>query len=444
MTAPDFGSVDVLVGDCRETVKTLAPGSIHCVVTSPPYWGLRDYGTGRWEGGDPACAHRRANLRPDHSRGELTGRGEQPRAASSASPMGARCALCGAARVDDAQIGLEPSIGDYIATLVALFDDVRTALRDDGTVWLNLGDTFTSDGGVRLNAGLNDGPKRQALADRLPSRLQPEGLKQKDKALLPHRVAIALQDAGWYVRQDNVWSKPNPLPEAVKDRPSTSHEYVFQLSKCETYYYDRDAVKEPTTGGAHPRGQGRNPKAADPSHAVGRVRANSSFQDAIGDLVDTRNLRSVWTIPTQPYSGAHFATFPEELARRCVLAGCPVGGRVLDPFGGSGTVAAVALPLGRSATLLELHPAFADMARARVEAAVEAERRRRAQLSLLPAEPPPPPRPAEPEQASFFVSATVHLGRGPGRARGFRLRIEEDPAALEDGDPGALAGEPEA
>ncbi len=363
-----FGVAEVLEGDARELVRTLAPGSIQTCVTSPPYWGLRDYGTGRWEGGDPTCPHKRSNARPDHSRGVLEGRGSQASASSSASPMGAACRLCGALRLDS-QMGLEPSIGAYVAALVDLFRGVREALRDDGTLWLNLGDTFTSDGGVREAAGVNDGAKRAGRTDALPERIAEATMKQKDKTLLPHRVAIALQDDGWYVRQDCVWSKPNPLPEAVKDRPATSHEYVFMLAKSETYYYDHEAVKEPTTGGAHPRGNGKNPKTATTTDA-GRVRANSSFQGAIsGDVVDTRNLRSVWTIPTQPFPGAHFATFPEALARTCILASSRVGDTVLDTFCGSGTSGAVASFHGRHFKGLELSPAFAAMARARIAAA---------------------------------------------------------------------------
>lgn len=391
MTVDDFGSFSLVVGDAREQLRLLPAASFNAVITSPPYFGLRDYGTGRWEGGDdPSCEHKRGNARPDHSHGTFLGtRGKQGQAAASAKPERQVCRTCGARRVDDKQIGLEPTIADFVAALVDVFAEVHRVLADDGTVWLNLGDSYVSDGGERRAAGANDGPKREEATSSgviPPDRRTGQVLKQKDKMLIPHRVAIALQDWGWYVRQDAVWHKPNPLPEAVKDRPMTAHEYVFLLSKSERYYFDAEAVREPTTGGAHPRGRGLNPKAADPDRRLGRVRANASFQAAIsGDLVDTRQLRSVWTIPTQPFSGAHFATFPEELARLCILAGSAVGGRVLDPFSGSGTVAAVGVPLGRHCTGIELSEAFADLSRRRVAEAVEEARRARAQLTLLPA-----------------------------------------------------------
>jgi DNA modification methylase len=200
---------------------------------------------------------------------------------------------------------------------------------------------------------------------------KPTGLKRKDMIGMPWRLAFALQQDGWYLRSDTIWSKPNPMPESVKDRPTKAHEYIFLLSKRRRYYYDAEAIKDPVTGNSHARGNGVNPKAKrDAERAFNRrrktmpkTRQNSSFSSAVNRLVETRNARTVWTIPTQSRDDDHYATFPDELARRCILAGCPPGGTVLDPFVGRGTTVIVALRNQRNGIGIELSQKYCDMAR---------------------------------------------------------------------------------
>ena len=292
----------------------------------------------------------------------------------------------------------------YIAAMVAVFDDVRRVLRSTGTLWLNMGDCYASsingtshardglaawsaeharsgghrDSSVRVsakstlrgNGHVGGGPKLhddRAFRDN-PFLTVGHGLKAKDKVLIPHRLAIALCDAGWYVRQDIVWAKRNPMPESVRDRPTTAHEYVFLLSKSKHYYYDSDAIKEPVTGGAHSRGTRHVTPKSGKHDGAGKIRPrnNASASVAMWDAVTNRNKRSVWSIATQPYPDAHFATFPEKLAEPCILAGCPKRGIVLDPFAGSGTTLAVAKRLGRRAVGIELNPEYVALSAARI------------------------------------------------------------------------------
>jgi DNA modification methylase len=293
----------------------LRDGSVDCCVTSPPYWGLRDYGT------------------PGH-------------------------------------LGLEPTPEKYVAAMVEVFREVRRVLRPSGTLWLNLGDSYHSGnrGGYRNDTHRWDsspiqrrttGTHMEAVS---PNRLPQEGLKDKDLVGIPWRVAFALQADGWWLRSDIIWSKPNPMPESVTDRPTKAHEYVFLLAKSERYYFGQEAVREPHT---HPdawrnTGDRSTVKELDRPYAL----AISRPKDHIGHK-HGRNVRTVWTIATQPYAGAHFATFPEDLARRCILAGCPEGGVVLDPFSGSGTTVRVARSLGRYGIGLELNPQYIRLAQER-------------------------------------------------------------------------------
>lgn len=304
--------VEIIEGDCVEVMRRLEPDSLHCCITSPPYYGLRDYGV-----------------------------------------VG--------------QIGQETTPSEYVAALVRAFREVRRVLRPDGTLWLNLGDSFASSWPCQRQSVIGAGSLRNGKREARPPRLG-DGLKDKDLIMIPHRVAIALQEDGWWVRSDIVWAKPNPMPESVTDRPTKSHEYLFLLAKSERYYYDHEAIKEPMQaqkgnaksfrgGGAYTRSQ-----SADNSAVVARE-THGNAQNPTG----RRNKRTVWTISTKGYAGAHFATFPSDLVRPCLLAGCPEGGTVLDPFAGSGTVGAVALALGRSATLIELNPAYCNLARRRLE-----------------------------------------------------------------------------
>jgi len=304
-------SIQIIEGDCRDMLATLPAQSVHCCVTSPPYFGLRDYGV-------------------------------------------------------DGQIGLEPTPDEFVAELVAVFREVRRVLRDDGTVWLNLGDSYNhaSSGGH----GATGGTASSTLASLAPIGAAPTrkstnpALGAKQLLGIPWRVAFALQADGWYLRQDIIWHKPNPMPESVTDRCTKAHEYVFLLSKSARYFYDADAIAEPVA----PSTVERLSQDVESQRGSDRVpgKTNGTMK-AVGS--DTRNARSVWTIPTQPFKEAHFATFPPDLAERCIKAGCPVGGTVLDPFGGAGTTGLVADRLQRNAVLIELNPAYADIARRRIE-----------------------------------------------------------------------------
>lgn len=315
-------TVRLLQGDCRDLLRDLPGGSVHCCVTSPPYYGLRDYGV-------------------------------------------------------DGQIGLEAGPGEFVEELVAVFREVRRVLRDDGTLWLNLGDTYVGgrNGGIgssAITSQRNHKAARAAWEKRASegTHRRPEGLKPKDLIGIPWRVAFALQADGWWLRSDIVWHKPNPMPESVEDRPTRSHEYIFLLSKSERYWYDADAIREPLSPKSHTTyGSVRGSKGGD---ALGKVKSdNWSAKVRKPRLKEDgtpagANARDVWTVASQPFAGAHFATFPPRLIEPCVLAGCPAGGTVLDPFGGAGTTGLVADRLGRNAVLIELSPAYAQMARERI------------------------------------------------------------------------------
>jgi DNA modification methylase len=345
-------------GDCREVLRTLPDQSVHCCVTSPPYWGLRDYGV-------------------------------------------------------DGQIGLEMTPEAFVAEMVAVFREVRRVLRDDGTLWLNLGDSYMGGGRgggaenckQRTNVGSLDAAPNQRVA----------GYKQKDLVGVPWQVAFALRADGWYLRQDIIWSKPNPMPESIGDRCTKAHEYVFLLSKSARYFYDANAIKEPASydpantkfpdgwdtgpgghGSFHRNGREKGrasanieaarPPGTAPQTGLGRASGNKShkyvteFEESGSEehrtkaglmkVAETayasRNKRSVWTVATAPFSEAHFATFPPALIEPCILAGCPQGGTVLDPFGGAGTTGLVSDRMGRNAILIELNPEYAAIAERRL------------------------------------------------------------------------------
>jgi DNA modification methylase len=300
-------TIRVLQGDCRDVLKTLPTESVHCVVTSPPYWGLRDYGS-------------------------------------------------------EGQIGLEGSPEAFVNELVTVFGQVRRVLRADGTVWLNLGDSYASTGSGKQGNG------QMASRSVAGARIAPptSGLLPKNLVGIPWRVAFALQMEGWYLRQDIIWHKPNPMPESVTDRCTKSHEYIFLLAKSERYYYDAAAIAEPAIY-AGETGCVSGPKNAARAAAAGRAPSGNERADAGRIPVgDTRNRRSVWTVTTKAYNEAHFATFPPDLIEPCILAGCPEGGTVLDPFGGAGTTGLVADRHKRDAILIELNPEYAEMARKRI------------------------------------------------------------------------------
>jgi DNA modification methylase len=339
----------IIAGDCIEGMRTLADGSVHCCVTSPPYWGLRDYG-------------------------------------------------------HDGQIGLESTPEEYVARMVAVFREVRRVLRDDGTLWLNLGDSYCSQGGERKygssdgETGRGDAPGKRLsnvsgfgdgtwdwiesnqtddwATDEWLAELRAKRaafLKPKDLVGIPWRVAFALQADGWWLRQDIIWHKPNPMPESVRDRCTKAHEYVFLLTKSERYFYNAEAVSEKAkdpTGFKYEGGWAEMRKHVEPELQVqsGDCRTETgSVPHFASGHGDRRNRRSVWTITTKPYSGAHFAVMPADLVEPCIKAGCPEGGTVLDPFAGSGTTLAVAAELGRNGIGCELNPEYIRLAEQRIK-----------------------------------------------------------------------------
>jgi DNA modification methylase len=322
----------ILVGDVRERLKSLPDQSVQMVCTSPPYWGLRDYGTATWIGGDAAC---------DHSPERRGGRFATPVSSKQASNTGsgtasARECPCGATRQDH-QIGIERSPIEYVAAICDVFSEVWRVLRDDGVVWLNLGDSYAGGKTGRTDQGRDIGGRGGNYAGGdFPlgeQRPVPPGMKPKDLVGIPWRVAFALQAEGWYLRSDIIWSKPNPMPESVTDRPTKAHEYIFLLTKAERYYYDAEAIAE---AALQPLGEpvtaGIQVKQALLGRSIGTLGTN------YGAI--TRNKRSVWHIATQSYAEAHFATYPEKLIEPCILAGssekgqCPQCGapweRVVD------------------------------------------------------------------------------------------------------------------
>lgn len=343
-------STRLIIGDCRAVLPTLAAGSVQCVVTSPPYYGLRDYGVppSIW-GGNPDCEHEwgdqiaanatnhTGKARWNHTRNgrdELQPVEKRVARLRTTVKQGQFCQKCNAWA---GTIGLEPTPQLFVEHVVEVFRELWRVLRNDGTVWLNLGDSFSGSTMTGGNNGINSsgGPDgyKQSRQFRKPSA---GDTKPKDLMGMPWRVALALQDDGWYLRRDIIWNKPNPMPESVTDRPTTAHEYVFLLTKRPKYFYDAEAVREPQSEGTHER-FGKNPapaskaKVAEPGNGI---KNNSSFNAAMVSMVlpNGRNLRSVWTIPTAPFAEAHFATFPPKLAETCILAGtsergaCPACG----------------------------------------------------------------------------------------------------------------------
>lgn len=323
----------LLLGDCLQSMGSLPDQSVNCCVTSPPYFGLRDYGV-------------------------------------------------------DGQIGLEQTPEEYVAKMVEVFREVRRVLRDDGTLWLNIGDSYAGYHGNK-NAAYDSAPsnKNGYFENQRKTLVNHEGIKNKDLIGIPWMLAFALRADGWYLRQEIIWHKPNPMPESVKDRCTKAHEQIFLLTKSQRYYYDHDAIREPHTGEAA--------KAVAIGYKeVGQRGVNSSVRRGLTDGQATqfskkghsgyfgadgkcllnplgKNKRSVWSVATRPYKGAHFATFPPALIEPCILAGCPVGGVVLDPFGGSGTTAGVAVAHGRKAIICELNPEYGQLMPDRVTSIVK-------------------------------------------------------------------------
>jgi DNA modification methylase len=349
----------VIVADVTEGLASLPDASVQCVITSPPYWGLRDYGTATWDGGDAGCDHQTANGRALRAPNGLTG---GTATVDAATIYKAKCGKCGATRIDS-QLGLEPTPEAYVERMVEVFRHVRRVLRDDGTVWLNLGDSYASTApGTRNGSGTGLNAKPEQIAQRADWRESGLPLKPKDLVGIPWRVAFALQADGWYLRSDIIWAKPNPMPESVTDRPTKAHEYLFLLTKSARYYFDADAVREPNE---HPFRTGTNPRHDAIRSLNGRDRGRMD-DSPIDSNPAGRNIRTVWNIATEPFPGAHFATFPKKLVEPCVKAGSAPGDTILDPFCGSGTTGLVALRHQRDFIGIELNPTYAEMARNRI------------------------------------------------------------------------------
>jgi len=393
----------ILLGDALARLRELPADSVQCIVTSPPYWGLRDYGVEAqvW-GGDPSCAHAwgaeiRLHKGGPPGGGQLEGRDQSARETVKDIRAGAFC-RCGAWRGD---LGLEPTPELYVEHVVSVFREARRVLRPDGVLWLNLGDCYATGAGKvgECPGGGSQGERwagrgsrqpdengrgepqgrTRALRDgshagkhtgiaalgpmTQPNRLPIPGLKPKDLVGVPWMVAFALRADGWWLRADVVWAKPNPMPESVTDRPTKAHEYVFLFSKSERYAYDADAIAEPSV--EERAGNAERKYRADFGGAPDDVvRSHQGF--SVPWEGSSRNRRSVWTISTQPFSGAHFAVMPEDLAELCVLAGSRPGDVVLDPFSGAGTVGVVALKHGRLFTGIELRPEYAALGADRI------------------------------------------------------------------------------
>jgi DNA modification methylase len=310
-------SVNIIRGNVLQVLPTLPDDHFDCVVTSPPYWGLRDYGV-------------------------------------------------------EGQIGLEPTMQGYLDTMVCVCRELRRVLKPEGTFWLNIGDSYASTPVGRFNGGgFKDTSAKNGTRDLsgvatsgIANKLIGSGLKNKDLCMIPNRLAIALQEDGWYVRSEIIWHKPNPMPESVRDRPTSAHEKVWLLTKSDKYFYDADAIAEDVTASTLLRLNQNIEYQIGSARGNGGSKANGNMKAVGGN--EKRNSRNVWSITTKPFRGAHFATMPPELAERCIKAGCPVGGSVLDPFGGAGTTGVAANNLGRNATLIELNEKYVTLAEERI------------------------------------------------------------------------------
>jgi len=368
-------------GDCLKLLASMPERSVDCCVTSPPYFGLRDYGTAEWEGGDPGCDHREKEIRQRRNLAEAANacdggsRTSEGRLDKDALwiPYKDKCGKCGAVRVDS-QIGLEPTPGEFVAKLVAVFREVRRVLRDDGTLWLNIGDSYNAGTNSKRKNGTGDVGNWHTADETGGIRVNVASLKPKDLIGIPWRVAFALQADGWYLRQDIIWHKPNPMPESVTDRCTKAHEYVFLLSKSARYYFDNEAIKEPCSEATHERAKYRWKRAQNGGGSKESMQGHNydnDFGDMAVDLEKGKNKRSVWIVTTKPYKGAHFATFPPALIEPCVLAGSRKGGVVIDPFNGSGTTGEVSVLNGRKYVGIELNPEYIKLAETRIDAAVK-------------------------------------------------------------------------
>jgi len=385
----------LLHGDTKEVLKGLPANMFRTCVTSPPYYGLRDYGTAKWNGGDPNCKHTvgsgdNDNLKPDVTRPERNGDKRQ------------FCQKCGAIRIDS-QIGLEATPEQYVENLVHVFREVWRVLADDGTLWLNIGDSYWGGKGQSSQAWSTEHQDRDTLqkaqhqitgkGETRPTDGRHPVIKPKDLIGIPWMIAFALRADGWYLRSEIIWHKRNPMPESVRDRPTKAHEQIFLLSKSKKYYYDYKAILEPanydgrkdtmmkgskkyangfapadtTTNTVHVKGHERwrwknLQEDGQRPHTIHEKRAKGLKDEVFA----VRNKRSVWTVSTKPFKGAHFAVFPPDLIRPCILAGSAEGDYVLDPFNGSGTTGVVSLEHGRNYYGIDLNEEYLEISRSRL------------------------------------------------------------------------------
>jgi DNA modification methylase len=386
--------IDIRVGNCLDKLKEIPDDIIDSCITSPPYYGLRDYQTATWEGGDLNCDHKGKPFATKKNVNKNTG-GRDVKNIEDREFFKDICRKCGAKRKDD-QIGLEQTPDAYVEKLVQVFREVRRVLKPTGNLWLNLGDSFSGSRGNRGNDIKEDiaWKRKGTTPDKRPT-ASVVGLKPKDLIGIPWMVAFALRADGWWLRQDIIWQKSNPMPESVTDRCTKSHEYIFLLAKSQKYYFDHKAIREQGSADQIPRlmrGVSETHKNVDGApgqtpHSMNKPRKNfkkemggggtsfinhSGYYKADGTLISDgmRNKRDVWIISTKPFKEAHFATFSKELILPCVLAGCPKDGTILDPFMGSGTTGVVAKENNRNFIGVELNPAYAEMARKRIDNAI--------------------------------------------------------------------------
>jgi len=346
---------EILVGDVRTRLSEIPDNFVQTCITSPPYWGLRDYGTATWKGGSSDCDHLGKHFNSKININKNTNGGNDVKNSTHREFYKLICGKCEAIRIDN-QIGLEQNPQDYINSMVEVFREVKRVLRDDGTLWVNIGDSYSGSGkGPSGNIKNRAHENFNTVGNYTHSSIVPEGLKPKDLVGIPWRLAFALQADGWYLRQDIIWAKPNPMPESVTDRCTKSHEYIFLLSKSRNYYFNNQAIKEPSISKDNTN---RDRDSTKLNNTPGRTR----MAGLKTNNYDMKNKRDVWNINTKPFKGAHFAVMPEALVEPCIFAGSKEGDIVLDPFTGSGTVGVVALRNGRNFIGTELNPEYADIA----------------------------------------------------------------------------------